>query len=123
MPDPAAAPPEADPATDLASLIGQAQSAGNVTWSGNAQVIDARNVPGLRAQMVETLKQYGIQMADVPAPGAPGAAGAPATPAAPAPADDEDPVQKLEKLSVLHKQGVLTDAEFQSAKAKALGEL
>ena len=40
-----------------------------------------------------------------------------------APSSDGDPVQKLEKLSALHKQGVLTDAEFQSAKAKVLGEL
>ena len=35
----------------------------------------------------------------------------------------EDPVAKLEKLSALHKQGVLTDEEFQAAKAKVLGEL
>ena len=122
VPDLAGAP-EADPATDLASLIGQAQSAGNVTWSGNDQVIDARNVPGLRAQMLETLKQYGIQMPNVPTPGVPMAGSSTAPAASGGSSAEEDPVEKLEKLSSLHKQGVLTDEEFQAAKAKVLGEL
>ena len=80
------------------------------------------NVPGLRAQMIETLKQYGIQMSDLPTPGVPMAASSSA-PAAGASSSEEDPVAKLEKLSALHKQGVLTDEEFQAAKAKVLGEL
>jgi len=41
-----------------------------------------------------------------------------AAPAAPA----EDPTTaKLEQLAALHSQGILTDEEFASAKAKALG--
>ena len=46
---------------------------------------------------------------------------APATPeAAPAPAQD-DLTAKLEQLASLHSQGILSDEEFTSAKAKALG--
>jgi hypothetical protein len=124
-PPPPTAPPVHDPtqapAPDISGLpaaIQEAMAQGNVTWSGNTQIVDARNVPGLRAQMIETLKQYGIQMSDVPTPGVPMAA-----PAAGASSSEEDPVAKLEKLSALHKQGVLTDEEFHAAKAKVLGEL
>jgi hypothetical protein len=84
-------------------------------WSDEAQVVDAGGAEGLREQMARTLGAYGISMPDVPMPGLP-----PETAAA---AGDDDPVAKLEKLAHLHKQGVLTDAEFQSAKAKVLGEL
>jgi hypothetical protein len=113
IPDPSAQPEP--PAGDLQSLINQAMAQGNVTWSGEAQVVDARNVEGLREQMAKTLGAYGISMPDVPTPGLP-----PETAGA---GGDDDPVAKLEKLADLHKQGVLTDAEFQSAKAKLLGEL
>ena len=41
-------------------------------------------------------------------------------PAAPAPAAP-DPIEQLTKLAELHKQGVLTDAEFAAQKAKILG--
>jgi hypothetical protein len=44
---------------------------------------------------------------------------APAEAAAP-PAQEEDPMAKLKKLGELHDSGVLTDAEFASAKAKIL---
>jgi membrane protease subunit (stomatin/prohibitin family) len=43
-----------------------------------------------------------------------------APPAAPAPAEDDTTAQ-LEKYAQLHAQGVLTDEEFASAKAKILG--
>jgi hypothetical protein len=117
VPEPGAEP---DPETGLPAAIQEAMASGNVTWAGNTQIIDARNVPGLREQMAKTLEQYGIQMPNAPTPGAPMAASSAATPAAP---HDDDPVGKLEKLSQLHKQGVLTDDEFQAAKAKVLGEL
>jgi hypothetical protein len=113
IPDPTTQPEE--PATDFQSLVNQAMAQGSVTVSGNAQIIDARNVEGLREQMAKTLQAYGISMPNVPMPGLPpeqASAGA-----------EDDPVAKLEKLSELHKQGVLTDAEFQSAKSKLLGEL
>ena len=128
-PPPPTAPPVPDPTqapepdiSGLPAAIQEAMAQGNVTWSGNTQIVDARNVPGLRAQMIETLKQYGIQMSDLPTPGVPMAASSSA-PAAGASSSEEDPVAKLEKLSALHKQGVLTDEEFQAAKAKVLGEL
>jgi hypothetical protein len=41
-------------------------------------------------------------------------------PAVPAAADD-DALGRLEKLAALHESGALTDAEFDSAKAKLLG--
>jgi hypothetical protein len=47
------------------------------------------------------------------------AAQAPAQAAA-APAQEEDPMAKLKQLGQLHEQGVLTDEEFASAKAKIL---
>ena len=42
---------------------------------------------------------------------------APAVPAA----GDDDTVGRLEKLAALHESGALTDAEFETAKAKLLG--
>jgi membrane protease subunit (stomatin/prohibitin family) len=47
------------------------------------------------------------------------AAQAPTQAAAPA-AQGEDPMAKLKQLGELHEQGVLTDEEFASAKAKIL---
>ena len=41
-------------------------------------------------------------------------------PALPAPAE-RDPIEALKELGELHRTGVLTDAEFQAAKAKLLG--
>ena len=39
---------------------------------------------------------------------------------APAPAQQQDPMERLKQLAQLHDQGVLTDEEFASAKAKIL---
>jgi hypothetical protein len=36
-------------------------------------------------------------------------------------APEEDPMAKLQKLGELHESGVLTDAEFASAKSQILG--
>ncbi len=41
--------------------------------------------------------------------------------APPAPAEEDDATAQLQKLAALHTQGVLTDEEFASAKAKILG--
>jgi hypothetical protein len=41
--------------------------------------------------------------------------------AAPAPAAEDPQTAQLEKLAQLHAQGILTDDEYASAKAKALG--
>ncbi len=40
---------------------------------------------------------------------------------APAPAPEDDTTERLQNLAQLHTQGVLTDEEFASAKAKILG--
>ena len=43
-------------------------------------------------------------------------------PPPPAPVEEEDPtVAKINQLAALHAQGILSDEEFASAKAKALG--
>ena len=57
------------------------------------------------------------QQAQAQAAQAPPAA-APAAPEAEVPA--EDPYEQLEKLGHLHEQGILTDEEFATAKAKLL---
>jgi len=49
------------------------------------------------------------------------AAAAPAAPAAPALAPSDDIVTQLTKLGELKGAGVLSDAEFEAAKAKLLG--
>jgi Short C-terminal domain len=118
-PNPAAEPVPGVPGGDLNALIQEAMASGNVTVSGSTEVVDARNVPGLRDQMAKTLGQYGITMPNLPSPGL--EAGSAAGP--PRPGAAEDPVEKLAKLAELKKQGVLTDAEFQAAKSKLLGEL
>jgi putative oligomerization/nucleic acid binding protein len=38
-------------------------------------------------------------------------------------ADDEDPIDRLKKLAELRDKGVLSEAEFQAAKAKLLGDV
>jgi len=47
----------------------------------------------------------------------------PPPPAAPAAADSDDLIEKLTKLGALRDQGILTDAEFEAQKAKALAGL
>ena len=41
---------------------------------------------------------------------------------APAAAVQRDPIAELTELGALHQSGALTDAEFETAKAKLLGE-
>jgi hypothetical protein len=109
------------------------------TIDGGSTVIDARNVPGLRDELMKAVQdvQAGGNPAELrdammkamsqgtainmPAGGAlPGGAvpGGALTPPAPA----EDPLDKLSKLDNLRKSGALTEAEFQAQKAKILGE-
>src|SRR6201999_1682401 len=51
--------------SQLPQMIQQAMAQGNVTvvQSGKGMVYDARNIPGLRAQILGQLKQYGIDVA------------------------------------------------------------
>jgi Short C-terminal domain len=53
-------------------------------------------------------EQYEEEQAAAPAPG-------------PAPEAEDDTTERLQNLAQLHTQGVLTDEEFASAKAKILG--
>lgn len=62
------------------------------------------------------------QMAmDSAAQNAVAAQGVPPVPAAPAPAGGTDVVAELQKLGSLKESGLLSDAEFEAAKAKLLG--
>jgi hypothetical protein len=99
--DPAVAQTGA-PAAALQQLLGA--FGGNVqVVDGGTQVIDASNVPGLREEILAALKQHGIQIPE----------GTEAHP---------DAVGQLEKLAQLHTSGALTDAEFEAAKKKLLGQ-
>jgi Short C-terminal domain len=116
------------------------------TIPGGQTVIDARNVPGLREEVLKAVAdmqaggnpaelQQAIaramsqgQAVNLPPgtmiPGAPGIPGVPgiATPSGlPAPATP-DPLDQLEKLNELRTSGALTQAEFDAQKAKILGE-
>ena len=104
-----------------------------------SKTIDATNLPGLGAEILETLKEHGIEpgqnrvinarevpglteeiMGELNKSGvwqqAFGALGAAVEP------DHDNPVAQLAKLAELHKQGVLSDYEFAVAKQKLLGE-
>lgn len=100
-------------------------------------VIDARNVPGLRDEMLKAVADMAAggnpaelqeaiakamsqgQALNVPPgttiPGATGVLGTAPISAAP------DPLDQLEKLNELRKSGALTQAEFDAQKAKILG--
>ncbi len=77
---------------------------------GGAQVIDTRDNPELREQVLEMLSAQGIT---VDGPAQTGAAAN----------SERDPLKRLETLAELHKSGALTDAEFAAQKTKILGEL
>jgi hypothetical protein len=135
-------------AADANAVPGQAAAAGATTFGtfpiagatfataidGGSAVIDARNVPGLRDELMKAVHdaQAGGDPAELrdavmkamsqgsaismPTAGAV-QAGAPQPPAPAA-----DPLDQLSKLNDLRKSGALTDAEFQTQKAKILGE-
>ncbi|HUO73276.1 MAG TPA: SHOCT domain-containing protein [Solirubrobacteraceae bacterium] len=98
---------------------------------GPSTVIDARDVPGLREELLDVISHGGnpAEIQDIvmkamsqghaitgswPATG--GAISPPPPPAA------EDPLDRLKKLNDLRVSGALTDAEFEAQKAKILGE-
>ncbi|MDR2723068.1 MAG: SPFH domain-containing protein [Cellulomonadaceae bacterium] len=65
--------------------------------------------------------QQPVAGAAVPAAAAPAAPAAPATEAAPATAPADDPVAKLSKFKEMLDSGLITQADYDAAKAKALG--
>jgi hypothetical protein len=130
----AAAPPQAAAGAAAFGGFPIASTTFSTTIDGGSTVIDARNVPGLRDELMKAVQdvQAGGNPAELrdavmkamsqgtavnlPAGAASGQAAAAPAPAAP------DPLDQLSKLADLHKSGALTDAEFQAQKAKILGE-
>jgi hypothetical protein len=108
------------------------------TIDGGSTVIDARNVSGLRGELMKAVQDVQAggdpnelreavmkamsQGTAINMPAGGGLAGGvtPAPPGQPAPA--EDPLDQLSKLNDLRQRGALTEAEFQAQKAKILGE-
>ena len=76
---------------------------------GKPQVIDANSIPGLSEEIMTALNQSGVWQQ---------AFGAMAG----AQPEHDDPVDQLAKLAELHKKGVLSDYEFAVAKQKLLEE-
>lgn len=97
--------------TDLQSLMNTVQQA-------EAQTQDPQELARILQQQLGTSVNVQQQEATGMTFGAPPTGfGAPA--AAP---QEEDPVDKLAKLAELREKGMLTDAEFESQKARILGE-
>ena len=129
----APATPGANPATPTIASF-------TTAMPGGQTVIDARNVPGLRAELLKAVAdmQSGGNPAELqeaiakamsqgqavnlpPGTMIPGAPGQLPGASAPAPAAP-DPLDQLEKLNELRKSGALTQAEFDAQKAKILRE-
>ncbi len=100
------------------------------TVPGGQTVIDARNVPGLRQELLQAVAdmQAGGNPAELQEAIAKAMAQGqavnlpPGTVVPGAPAAAPDPIEQLEKLNELRKSGALTQAEFDAQKAKILGE-
>jgi len=71
-------------------------------------------------QQAQQQAEYDAQQQQLAAQQAPAPVAAPAPAPAPAPAAEDPMVAKLTQLAQLHDQGILTDEEFASAKAKLL---
>lgn len=106
--------------TQEVNAAAAAAPAGAAVSFGGAHVIDARNVPGLRDELLKAVAdaqatgdQSEIQNVVMSALGGAQAAGA--SPA------EADPLERLKKLNDLRKAGALTDSEFAAQKAKILG--
>src|SRR3954471_12809318 len=78
---------------------------------GQGQVINASSVPGLSEEIMGALGQSGVLQQAFGA-----MAGASIEP------QHDDPVDQLARLADLHKQGVLSDYEFSVAKQKLLDQ-
>ena len=104
---------------------------GNLASVGTSQVLDLRNVPGLRDKVFGAMRDHAndpvaLQAAVLEALGGAGAeiTDPNAATSVPPPADEPgDPVGRLKQLDELRDQGVLTDAEFDTQKKKLLEEL
>jgi hypothetical protein len=110
---------------DLPKMIQQAMAQGNVTMmqSGQPMVVDARNMPQLRAQILSSLKQYGVDVeamqasGQIPAP-PPMPASSPVTGASPS-----DITGRLKRLDELRAQGLLTEEEHREQRQRIIDEI
>jgi hypothetical protein len=110
-----------------------------VKVDGGSTVIDARNVPGLRDEVLKAVEdlrsgkpaaQAELQAAVMKAWSQAAAASGTSIPAITAamsgqaqPPAAEDPLEKIKKLNELRIAGALTDAEFEAEKAKLLDQI
>ena len=78
---------------------------------GQPQVINASDVPGMTEEIMGELNKAGVWQQALAGIGALEGMTAP---------EHDDPVDQLEKLAELHKKGVLSDYEFAVAKQKLL---
>jgi uncharacterized Zn-binding protein involved in type VI secretion len=110
-------------APDQAQAFTQAfEQLGHLAAMGTSQVIDLRNVPGLRDKVLGAMSAHGNDAAALQ--GAVFQALESASEHLPPPAAAAgDPLDRLKELDALRKQGVLTDAEFAQQKKKLLDEL
>jgi Short C-terminal domain len=131
----------AAPATPAANQGAPTTASFTTAMPVGQTVIDARNLPGLRAELLKAVADMqsggnphelqeaiakamsqGHAMNVPPGMMIPGAMGvSPGTGALPQPAAP-DPLDQLEKLNELRKSGALTQAEFDAQKARILGE-
>jgi hypothetical protein len=112
---------------NAAARAGGAGALGGLTIGGGATIIDGRNVPGLRDEILKAVAdaQSGaagqaelreVMMKAMGEGNAISALGGSAS------ARAEDPLDRIKKLGELGQAGALTDAEFEAQKAKILGE-
>jgi hypothetical protein len=83
------------------------------------EAYESQQVADMQAQLDAMQAQQAQQAMAPAAPAAP--AYAPPAPAAPAAAGGVDIAGQLQQLATLKAQGILSDAEFEAAKAKLLG--
>jgi hypothetical protein len=124
-------PPPGSSTTPPEGTVAPVTARTTMRIDGGAAVIDARNVPGLRLELLDVIS-HGSNPAEIQdivlkamseaqafTAGMPPLTGGAITPISP-PA--EDPLDRLKKLNDLRVSGALTDAEFEAQKAKILGE-
>jgi hypothetical protein len=114
-----------------AAVADQGALAGGLAINPGSTVIDARNVPGLREELLKAVAdaqgggatgEAEVQAAVMRAMQAGAVIETPGLTSAPAAAAAEDPLDRIKKLNDLRLAGALTDAEFEAQKAKILAE-
>lgn len=106
----------------LPQIIEQAFAAGNVTIQQSGAVIDARNNPELREQIVGQLKQFGVDVdamernGQIP-PAPPVGQIQPQMPAA------DDVTARLKRIDDLAAQGLLTDDEHREQRQRIIDSI